>query len=126
MPGGDGVSARNGMKPRRIGFETLDFAPRFDYGDQARIAVVTGSEDATALGTGLARFTKASIPWTVRYDEVLLVLEGHVTVRTAAGDLDAGPKDCIWLPKGTDLTYIAEDALVFYAIHPANWAEERP
>lgn len=120
------MTAEEETKPRRIGFETLDFAPRFAYGDQARIAVVTGSEDMTELGTGLARFTEASIPWTVRYDEVLLVLEGRVTVRTKAGDLDAGPKDFLWLPKGTELTYIAEDALVFYAIHPANWAEERP
>ena len=118
MPGSDKTKAQ------KIAFETLDFAPRFAYGDQAAIAEITGSGDSTALGTGLARFTKASIPWTVRYDEVLLVLEGRVTVRTNDGDLEAGPKDCIWLPKGADLIYISDDALVFYAIHPANWAEE--
>lgn len=67
--------------------------------------------------------TKASIPWTVRYDEVLVVLEGQITARTADGDLTANPQDCIWLPAGTQLTYIAENTLVFYAIEPANWAE---
>ena len=32
------------------------------------------------------------IPWTVRYDEVLLVVEGEITIQTDQGDLVAGPK----------------------------------
>ena len=98
------------------------FAPRFSHGDMAGIAEITGSGHGTKLGTGFARFQNAEIPWTVRYDEVLLVLEGHVTIRTETKDLKAGPQDCVWLPNGTSLTYQAEDALVFYAIEPANWA----
>lgn len=108
---------------RSIRFDQLGFAPRFEYGDQAAVSVVTGSGEGTVLGTGFGRFTNAEIPWTTKYDEVLLVIEGHVTVRTPAGYLEAGPNDCIWLPNGTELTYIAKSALVFYAIHPSNWAE---
>ena len=77
----------------------------------------------TELGTGFGRFTDAVIPWTVKYDEILLVVEGEVTVETNRGDFKAGPNDCIWLPKGTELTYRAKSALVFYAIHPVNWME---
>ena len=109
--------------PRRVAFGDLRFDPRFEYGDQAQIAEVTGSGDGTVLGTGFARFSKASIPWTVRYDEVLLVIEGEVTLHTAEGAFVAGPKDCIWLPAGTALRYESEDALLFYAIHPSNWAD---
>ena len=108
---------------RRIGFDDLTFAPRFAYGEQADVVEVTGTGDGTVLGTGFARFTNAEIPWTVKYDEVLLVLEGNVTVRTPEGDLQAGPRDCIWLPKNTELTYFSDSALVFYTIHPANWSE---
>ena len=36
--------------------------------------------------------------------------------------LHAGPRDCIWLPKGTELRYRSDEALVFYAITPADWA----
>ncbi|MEM0987282.1 MAG: ethanolamine utilization protein EutQ [Pseudomonadota bacterium] len=104
-------------------FPAAGFAPRFAYGDQAQVAEISGTGLSTPLGTGFARFTRADIPWTVRYDEVLLVLEGTVTVRTAAGDLTARSHDCVWLPAGTELSYVAEDALVFYAMHPANWAE---
>lgn len=104
-------------------FDDLGLTPRFEYGHMAQVAEVSGTGDGTRLGTGFARFTHADIPWTVRYDEVLLVLEGAVTVRTQSGELTAGPRECIWLPGGTRLTYIAEAALVFYAIHPSAWAE---
>jgi len=110
--------------PRRISIGDLTFQPRFAYGDQAEVTVVTGDGDGTVLGTGYARFVDAAIPWTVRYDEVILVLEGTFSVETPEGTLTAGPHDCIWLPDGTDVVYRAESALVFYAIHPANWAED--
>lgn len=131
-PGAGGTTERDAMDdadskaPRRVPFGELAFARRFAYGEQAAIAEVTGPRDRTVLGTGFARFRAASIPWTVRYDEVLLVIEGSVTVRSAAGDLEAGPLDSIWLPAGTELRYESESALVFYALHPSNWAEAEP
>ncbi len=112
---------------RKITLGDLPMQPRFDYGEMAQVAEVTGTGDGTRLGTGIVRMTRAEIPWTVRYDEVVLVLEGALTVRTDAGEMQAGPMECLWLPKGTALTYQAESALVFYAIEPANWAEgEQP
>lgn len=109
---------------RVVPYYTLDFAPRFDYGHMAKVTGVIGAGDGSRLGSGFGRFTDAQIPWTVKYDEVLLVLEGELTARTAEGDLTAGPQDCIWLPNGTKVTYIAQNALVFYAIQPTNWAED--
>ncbi|MEO1140359.1 MAG: ethanolamine utilization protein EutQ [Pseudomonadota bacterium] len=105
-------------------FAKQAFAPRFEYGEMAQVTEVTGTSIGTRLGTGFGRFTNAHIPWTVEYDEVLLVLDGRLTVRTTEGDLTAGPQDCVWLPTGTDVTYIAENTLVFYAIEPANWSQE--
>lgn len=106
-----------------VEFAGRAFSPRFEYGAMAQVTEVTGTSIGTRLGTGFGRFTDAEIPWMVQYDEVLLVLEGQLTVRTDKGDLTAGPRDCIWLPTGTRVTYVAKSALVFYAIEPANWAE---
>lgn len=103
-------------------FANLGFAPRFQYGAMAQVAEASGPGDGTPLGTGFVRLRDARIPWRIRYDEVLLVLEGEVTIQTAERTITAGPRDCIWLPEGTELVYEAEDALVFYAIHPADWA----
>lgn len=114
-----------GKAPARVApLAKAEFIPRFEYGDMAQVSVVTGQPaDGTRLGSGFVRMKNAEIPWTIKYDEVILVLDGQLTIRTADGDLTAGPMECIWLPDGTELTYIAEDALMFYAIEPANWAE---
>ncbi len=109
---------------RVVPFDSLSFQPRFDYGHMAEVTEVVGAGDGALLGTGFARFKEADIPWTVTYEEVILVLEGELTVRTAEGDLRAGPMQCIWLPNGTQLRYISQNALVFYAMQPTNWAEE--
>jgi len=98
------------------------FLPRFAHGDMAQVAEVTGVADGARLGSGFVRMRRAEIPWTLRYDEVLLVLEGQLRVRTPEADLVARPMECLWLPAGTALTYLAETALVFYAIEPAGWA----
>ncbi|MEM6579151.1 MAG: AraC family ligand binding domain-containing protein [Pseudomonadota bacterium] len=111
------------VAPQVMNAARRQFVPRFSHGDMAGIAEVTGETHGTRLGTGFARFRNAEIPWTVKYDEVMLVLEGRVSVRTADATLEAGPQDCIWLPEGTSLTYVAEEALVFYAIEPSDWAQ---
>jgi ethanolamine utilization protein EutQ len=107
---------------RLVRFDELDFVPRFEYGEMAQFAEVSGAGDGTELGVGFARMTGAKIPWTIRYDEVLIVLSGRLTVHIGDAAISAGPRDSIWLPKDTALTYDAEDALVAYAIHPVDWA----
>ena len=82
---------------RAIQFDGLTFAPRFEYGDQAQAVEICGTGDGSELGTGFARLTNAEFPWTIKYDEILLVVEGNVTVETKQGSFSAGPKDCIWL-----------------------------
>ena len=115
------TKAKSPPRVTRAGEAT--FTPRFVYGHMAEAAPLCGSEDGSALGAGLVRLKDAAIPWTVKYDEIILVLEGAFAVETEAGTLEAGPGDSIWLPAGTTLTYRAKKALLFYAIHPADWAD---
>jgi len=109
--------------PRVARFDDLEFVPRAEGGDMAQLAQVSGTVDGTPLGAGFGRLTNARIEWTVKYDEVLIVLEGTLKVHTGGQVLEAGPRDSIWLPAGTALVYEAEEALIAYAIHPADWAE---
>ena len=55
-------------------FEDLRFSPRFEYGEAAQIAEVSGTSLNTDLGTGFAKFTDARIPWTIQYDEIMTSL----------------------------------------------------
>ncbi len=59
--------------PRLIRASGQQFVPRFEYGDQAQVAVICGPDDGTALGTGMVRMQNAEIPWTIKYDEIVLV-----------------------------------------------------
>ena len=118
------MSETGGTSPRVARFDTLAFQPRFAYPDMCEVVEVAGLADRSELSGGFARFRNANIPWQVRYDELILVLDGAFAVRTPAGTLEAGPRDTVWLPAGTSVTYIAEDALVFYSLQPASWAKE--
>ncbi len=115
----------NPKAPARVmRFATAAFTPRFEYGDQAQVAALCGGDDGTKLGAGLVRLTKASIPWTIKYDEMIFVVEGTFTVTTDTDTLTAQARDAIWLPAGTRLTYESDNALLFYAIYPVDWAAE--
>ena len=102
-------------------FHELEFTPRFEYGEMAEVAGVSGPDDGTELGAGWVWLRDARIPWTIKYDEVLTVFEGELRLHADGVVHELQARDCIWLPKGTELIYEASSALVHYAIHPANW-----
>jgi len=108
--------------PRLSRLSDASFTPRFEYGDQAEVAQLCGADDGSELGVGLVRLTRADIPWQIKYDEFILVLEGTFTVQTESLVLTARAMETIWLPAGTKLTYKSDSALLLYAIHPTNWA----
>jgi len=65
----------------------------------------------------------ACIPWTIKYDEVLIVFEGRMRIHADGEIYELRARDSLWLLAGTELIYEAEEALVAYAIHPSNWQE---
>ena len=106
--------------PHLTRFEDVSFRPRAEGADVAMLSTLTGDEQGTELGTGFGRLQAARLEWTVSCDEVLLVLEGALRVSTAGGVFDLGPRDSIRLPAGTGLVCEAEEALIFFAVHPAS------
>ncbi len=104
-------------------FDDLKFMPRFEYGEMAEVSGVCGTEEGTELGVGWGRLTKARIPWTIKYDEVLTVFEGELKLHANGVVHELKPRDCIWLPSGTELVYEADSVLLHFAIHPSNWNE---
>lgn len=109
--------------PRVMSLSEASFVPRFEYGDQAQVAQLCGADDGSKLGVGLVRIKNADIPWTIKYDEFILVLEGTFTVQLADVKLVASTNQAMWLPAGTKLTYQSDKALLLYAIHPTDWAK---
>ena len=104
-------------------FDELEFAPRFEYGDVAEVSGICGTEDGTELGVGWGKLTNARIPWTIKYDEVLTVFDGLLRLHANGEVHELEARDSIWLPRGTELIYEAESALIHFAIHPSNWQD---
>ncbi|MCL6690762.1 cupin domain-containing protein [Pseudomonas sp. R3.Fl] len=89
--------------------------------ENAAICRLVGPADSQTMGAGLARFDGCSIEWTVLYDELIVVLEGHFRLRLGERVIEAAPGDVIWVPERTPLAYEGEKACVFYALYPVDW-----
>lgn len=119
-----GIQSEMKSSPRVVTFSQLTFQPRFAFPEMAEVVEVAGERDRSQLAGGFVRFKNARIPWELRYDELILVLEGQLTIETAQTRLTASSRGSIWLPEGTKLTYVSDHALVFYSIHPSDWAKK--
>lgn len=108
---------------RLMRFEELKFSPRFEYGEMAQVSEICGAADGSELGCGWGQLHNARIPWTIHYDEVLTVHEGALELHANGEVHHLHPRDAIWLPAGTELVYVADSALIHFAIHPSNWHE---
>ena len=106
-------------------FKALEFSPRFEHGEMASVVEVCGSKDGSELGVGWGRLSNAYIAWTIKYDEVITVIEGMLILHANGEKHALGAKDSIWLPTGTELIYEAESALIHFAIHPSNWSDRQ-
>jgi len=75
------------------------------------------------LGAGIGVFEDCSIPWHIKYDEVIYILDGQFTLRVGNKKFEAGPGDVLWVPRDTEIVYEARERVTFYyAVLPAGQA----
>jgi len=73
------------------------------------------------LGAGIGVFEDCSIPWHITYDEVIYILEGQFTLQVGDKKFEACPGDVLWVPRNTDIVYIAQERVTFfYSVLPAS------
>lgn len=87
------------------------------------LADVLDEHGPSPMSAGFALYAKgASNDWTMAYDEVLVVTKGVFSVVVAGVSTTATAGEILFLPKGTTLTYRAEEnAEVVYVSYP-HWA----
>lgn len=89
--------------------------------ERAAICRLVGTKESETIGAGIAFFDGASIPWTVLYDEVIVVLEGEFDLTIGERVIHAQAGDVIWVPEKSPLVYSGKKAKVFYALYPVTW-----
>ena len=79
----------------------------------------------TSLGGGWVRMDGSGElrDWTLKYDEVLFVIQGEAEVEDSSGKkVAAHPGEAILIGEGTTVTYRGKpDTLVFFVLNPRDW-----
>lgn len=75
---------------------------------------------SSSFGMNFSVFEDCSIDWTINYDEALHCLEGEIDIVVGGESHVLGPRDSIWLPAGTSLTYRAANATVLAIYSPVD------
>jgi len=89
-----------------------------------KIARVVDDPASSPLGGGFIELKNEGFEWKVLYDEIICVIEGELTIRHKNHNYKAKSGEVLFLQKGVDIEYGAEEyAKFFYAIYPVNWRE---
>ncbi|MBM4424986.1 MAG: DUF861 domain-containing protein [Chloroflexi bacterium] len=91
-------------------------------GTNVRLKDVVTSADRSPMAAGYMALDKGEFPWTLSYDEVDIVLEGELVITRGAEAVRGGPGDCIFIPKGSSITFGTPSHTRFvYVAFPADW-----
>ncbi|WP_022941750.1 ethanolamine utilization acetate kinase EutQ [Psychromonas hadalis] len=102
-----------------VQLEVFDGAPGKNIG----LTDVIGPEDKSNMGVGYMGWENAFFPWTLTYDEINVVLEGELHVKTASGTSIAKPGDIIFIPKGSTVEFGTPTHVRYiYITYPADWS----
>ena len=66
-------------------------------------------------------FLKIALTLHITYDEVINILEDSSSYKSVTKIYEAGPGDVLWVPRNTDIVYIAQERVTFfYSVLPAG------
>jgi len=83
--------------------------------------VITAA-DGSPMAAGFMTWSKGSFPWTLNYDEIDLVIDGQLEIKTKNQDIIGNQGDVIYIPKGSSIFFGSPSyAKTFYVTFPAEW-----
>lgn len=115
------------MKVRKFALSdvTLERSPGQDAGIYVGNAV--DQRNGAPITIGYGRYApNQSLSETMAVDDVMVVLEGQLSVDSGGGTVTAGPGEIVHMPKGESVTIRSHErgALTAYVTYP-HWQEAR-
>lgn len=93
--------------------------------DNVKLKDVITASDSSPMAAGYMTLDRTEFAWTLNYDEVDVVLEGELVITRSSEQVRAGVGDCIFIPKGSSITFgTPSHARFVYVAFPANWSEQ--
>ena len=116
------------MKVRKFAIADASFERSPGQDGDVFAGNVVDQRDGGPITIGYGRYgPEQSIDETLAVDDVMIVLEGRLTVSSAGGSMTAGPGEIVHMPKGEKVTIRSHErgAVTAYVTCP-HWQEARP
>ncbi|WP_078428386.1 cupin domain-containing protein [Alkalihalobacterium alkalinitrilicum] len=91
---------------------------------EAFITRVVNDEISDSLGGGIVKMENCKFPWTVKYDEIIYVLEGEIIIHDEMKTerMIGKSGDVFFVEKDTPIVYeTTSSGAFFFSLYPANW-----
>lgn len=115
------------MKVRCYTIEDASFSRSPDQDDDISTANLVDERHESPVTIGYGRYgPNASLTETMLVDDVMIVLEGSLTITSDEATTTVGPNGIVHMPKGRTVSIKANDegALTAYVTYP-HWKEAR-
>lgn len=124
--GGEGayVSQRIARGIKHVSASSVSFGLFEGAGALSQVGLtdVVTAKDGSPMAAGYMSWSNCFFPWTLTYDEIDIVLEGELHIRSEGQTVIGLPGDVIFIPKGSVIEFGTPTCVRFlYVTYPANW-----
>ncbi|MEG0641460.1 MAG: cupin domain-containing protein [Clostridium sp.] len=106
----------------------VDESNRLDTGNPNDVVYtkdVFNLKESERLGCGMMEMKATTFDWTLNYDEIDYVIEGHLDVIIDGRKISADAGEIILIPKGSSIQFsVPEFARFMYVTYPADWSSQ--
>ncbi|RDY23487.1 DUF861 domain-containing protein [Romboutsia maritimum] len=106
----------------------VDESNRMDTGNPSDVVYTKDLftlEESPRLGCGMMEMKETTFDWTLNYDEIDYIIEGHLDVIIDGRKISADAGELIFIPNGSSIKFSVEDyARFIYVTYPADWASQ--
>lgn len=89
---------------------------------QVGLTDVVTAKDGSPMAAGYMAWNNCFFPWTLTYDEIDVVLEGELHIRSEGQTVIGKMGDVIFIPKGSVIEFGTPSCVRFlYVTYPADW-----
>ncbi|MGL5085387.1 MAG: cupin domain-containing protein [Clostridium sp.] len=103
----------------------VDQSNRLDTGhvaDEVYTKDVFTLDESPRLGCGIMEMKETTFEWTLNYDEIDYVIEGHLEIIVDGRKISADTGELILIPKGSKIKFsVPNYARFIYVTYPADW-----
>ncbi|NFV11458.1 DUF861 domain-containing protein [Clostridium sporogenes] len=118
----------SGITSVKLNTVRVDESNRLDTGNSNDVVYTKDLfdlEESPRLGCGIMEMKETTFDWTLNYDEIDYVIEGHLDIIIDGRKVSADAGELILIPKGSKIQFsVPNYARFIYITYPADWTSQ--